>query len=102
MGTVFDNEVISPDILEFYLQCLDVDRGCASLVHFLCIYNDNEDLTINDFEDISYKQSFYYWNWPGPVRIPVAHKYAEVSTAFSSKILSHEVKGELKNSPYFI
>ena len=102
MGTVIDNEVISPDVFEFYLQCPDVDRGCASPVHFLCIYNDNEDLTINDFEDISYKQSFYYWNWPGPVRIPAALKYAEVANAFSSKNLTHEVKGELKNSPYYI
>ena len=102
MGTVIDNQVISPDVFEFYLQCPDVDRGCASPVHFLCIHNDNEDLTINDFEDISFKQSFYYWNWPGPVRIPAALKYAEVANTFSSKNLTHEVKGELKNSPYFI
>ena len=102
MGTVIDKDVISPDVFEFYLQCPDVDRGCASPVHFLCIYNDNENLTINDFEDISYKQSYYYWNWPGPVRIPAALKYAEVANMFSSKNLTHEVKGELKNSPYYI
>ena len=102
MGTVIDQDVISPDVFEFYLQCPDVDRGCASPVHFLCIHNDNEDLTINDFEDISYKQSFYYWNWPGPVRIPAALKYAEVANTFSSKNLKHEVKNELKNSPYYI
>ena len=102
MGTVIDKEVISPDVFEFYLQCPDVDRGCASPVHFLCVYNDNNDLSINDFEDISFKQSFYYWNWPGPVRIPAALKYAEVANAFSSKNLTHEVKRELKDSPYYI
>jgi aubergine-like protein len=102
MGTVIDKEVISPDVFEFYLQCPDVDRGCASPVHFLCVYNDNNDLSINDFEDISFKQSFYYWNWPGPVRIPAALKYAEVANAFSSKNLTHEVKSELKDSPYYI
>lgn len=102
MGTVIDQDVISPDLFEFYLQCPDVDRGTASPVHFLCIYNDNEDLSINDFEDISYKQSFYYWNWPGPVRIPAALKYAEVANAFSSRNLTHEVKHELKDSPYYI
>ena len=102
MGTVIDKDVISPDVFEFYLQCPEIDRGCASPVHFLCIHNDNEELTINDFEEISYKQSFYYWNWPGPVRIPAALKYAEVANAFSSKNLTHEVKGELKNSPYYI
>jgi aubergine-like protein len=102
MGTVIDQDVISPDVFEFYLQCPDVDRGTASPVHFLCIHNDNEDLSINDFEDISYKQSFYYWNWPGPVRIPAALKYAEVANAFSSRNLTHEIKSELKDSPYYI
>ena len=102
MGTVIDNDVISPDLFEFYLQCPDVDRGCASPVHFLCIYNNNENMTINDYEDISYKQSFYYWNWPGPIRVPAALKYAEVANTFSNKYLNHEVKIELKDSPYFI
>lgn len=102
MGTVIDKDVISPDLFEFYLQCPDVDRGCASPVHFLCVYNNNEDMTINDYEDISYKQSFYYWNWPGPIRVPAALKYAEVANTFSNKYLGHEVKDELKDSPYFI
>ena len=102
MGTVIDKDVISPDLFEFYLQCPDVDRGCASPVHFLCVYNNNEDMTINDYEDISYKQSFYYWNWPGPIRVPAALKYAEVANTFSNKYLAHEVKDELKDSPYFI
>ena len=102
MGTVIDQDVISPDLFEFYLQCPDVDRGCASPVHFLCVYNNNDNLTINDFEDISYKQSFYYWNWPGPIRVPAALKYAEVANTFSNKYLTHDVKNELKDSPYFI
>ena len=102
MGTVIDKDVISPDLFEFYLQCPDVDRGCASPVHFLCVYNNNNDMTINDYEDISYKQSFYYWNWPGPIRVPAALKYAEVANTFSNKYLAHEVKDELKDSPYFI
>ena len=59
-------------------------------------------MTINDFEYISFYQSFYYWNFPGPSRIPSPLKFAEVANAFSSKNLTHEVKGELKNSPYYI
>ena len=102
MGTVIDKDVISPELFEFYLQCPDVDRGCASPVHFLCVYNNNENMTINDYEDVSYKQSFYYWNWPGPIRVPAALKYAEVANTFSNKYLTHEVKDELKDSPYYI
>lgn len=101
-GTVIDREVISPELFEFYLQCPEVDRGTGSPVHFLCIYNNNESLTINDFEEITYKQSFYYWNWCGPIRIPAALKYAEVANTFCGKNIKGEVLGKLKDSPYFI
>ena len=101
-GTVIDKQVISPDVFEFYLQCPEVDRGTGSPVHFLCLYNNNEDLTINDFEEITYQQSFYYWNWSGPIRIPAALKYAEVANNFSGKNLKGEVIDKLKDSPYFI
>ena len=101
-GTVIDKQVISPDVFEFYLQCPEVDRGTGSPVHFLCLYNTNEDMTVNDFEEITYMQSFYYWNWSGPIRIPAALKYAEVANTFSGKNLKGEVISHLKDSPYFI
>ena len=101
-GTVIDKEVISPEVFEFYLQCPEVDRGTGSPVHFLCLHNDNEDMTVNDFEEITYMQSFYYWNWSGPIRIPAALKYAEVANTFSGKNLKGEVIPKLKDSPYFI
>ena len=101
-GTVIDRQVISPELFEFYLQCPEVDRGTGSPVHFLCIYNNNENLTINDFEEITYKQSFYYWNWCGPIRIPAALKYAEVANTFCGKNIKGEVLAKLKDSPYFI
>ena len=102
MGTVIDQDVIYPDCFEFYMQCSSFDRGCIPPVHYLCIYNDNDDLTFNDYEDITYKQSYYYWNWPGPVRIPTALKNVEVAHSFCQKNIVHEIKENLKNSPYFI
>ena len=101
-GTVIDKQVISPDVFEFYLQCPDVDRGTGSPVHFLCLHNDNEDLTINDFEEITYYQSYYYWNWSGPIRVPAALKYAEVANTFCGKNIKGEIINRLKDSPYFI
>ena len=46
LGTCIDEDVITPDVFEFYLQCPEDER----LVHFLCLYNNNDELTINDFE----------------------------------------------------
>jgi len=101
-GTVIDKNVVSPDVFEFYLQCPEVDKGTGSPVHFLCLYNNNDDLTINDFEEITYQQSYYYWNWPGPIRIPAALKYAEVANTFCGKNIKGSIRDNLKDSPYFI
>ena len=101
-GTVIDKGIISPDVFEFYLQCPDVSKGTGSPVHFICLYNNNEELTVNDFEEITYRQSFYYWNFPGPIRIPAALKYAEVANNFCGKNIKGSVIKSLKDSPYFI
>ena len=95
-GTVIDKDVTSPDVFEFYLQCP------GSPVHFLCLYNNNEDLTISDFEEITYRQSYYYWNWSGPIRIPAALKYAEVANTFCGKNIKGTIRENLRDSPYFI
>jgi len=101
-GTVIDKAVTSPDVFEFYLQCPVVNKGTGSPVHFICLYNNNEELTINDFEEITYRQSFYYWNFPGPIRIPAALKFAEVANNFCSKNIKGTIFDNLKDSPYFI
>ena len=101
-GTVVDKGVISPDVFEFYLQCPEVEKGTGSPVHFLCLYNNNEELTVNDFEEITYRQSYYYWNWSGPIRIPAALKYAEVANKFCAKNIKGVIRENLKDSPYFI
>jgi aubergine-like protein len=101
-GTVIDQDVITPDVFEFYLQCPEVDKGTGSPVHFLCLYNNNDELSINDFEEITYRQSYYYWNWSGPIRIPAALKYAEVANTFCGKNIKGNIRENLMDSPYFI
>ena len=101
-GTIIDKDVITPDVFEFYLQCPEVDKGTGSPVHFLCLYNNNDELSINDFEEITYRQSYYYWNWSGPIRIPAALKYAEVANTFCGKNIKGTIRENLMDSPYFI
>ena len=102
LGAVIDKNVINPEYFEFYLQCPEVQLGTASPVHFLCIYNNNEDITLDDYEKITFYQSFYYWNWTGPIRIPAVLKFAELANSFSSKNLKNDVLKNLKSTPYFI
>ena len=102
IGTCIDDEVITPDLFEFYLQCMEYEKGVSIPVQYLCLYNNNEDLTMTDFEEITFNQSYYRWNSSGPTRIPVALANAEEMNRYHSKYLTHDVLNSLKDSPYFI
>ena len=101
-GTVIDSHVLTPEKYEFYLQPQFVNQGTATPVHFLVLY-DEIHMPIEELESITYKQTYYYWNWNGPVREPAALKYAEVCGAYNSKVLKNmPIHEKLKNTPYFI
>ena len=102
IGTCIDDEVTTPDLFEFYLQCMEYEKGVSIPVQYLCIFNNNEDLTMADFEEITFNQSYYRWNSSGPTRIPVALANAEEMNRYHSKYLTHDVLNSLKDSPYFI
>ena len=102
IGTCIDDEVITPDLFEFYLQCMEYEKGVSIPVQYLCLFNNNEDLTMTDFEEITFNQSYYRWNSSGPTRIPVALANAEEMNRYHSKYLTHDVLNSLKDSPYFI
>ena len=102
IGTCIDDEVTTPDLFEFYLQCMEYEKGLSIPVQYLCLFNNNEDLTMTDFEEITFNQSYYRWNTSGPTRIPVALANAEEMNRYHSKYLTHDVLNSLKDSPYFI
>ena len=102
IGTCIDDEFTTPDLFEFYLQCMEYEKGVSIPVQYLCLFNNNEDLTMTDFEEITFNQSYYRWNSSGPTRIPVALANAEEMNRYHSKYLTHDVLNSLKDSPYFI
>ena len=102
IGTCIDQEVTTPEVFEFYLQCIQVEKGAATPVQFLCVFNNNEEISMTDFEKITYNQSYYRWNSTGPTRIPIALVNAEEANRYINRYLTHEVLPCLKNSPYFI
>ena len=102
LGTCIDEEVVTPDLFEFYLQSMEYEKGIANPVQYLCLFNNNEELSMTDYEEITFNQSLYRWNSSGPTRIPVALTNAEEMNKYCRKYLTHEVLPCLKDSPYFI
>ena len=53
-------------------------------------------------ESVTFNQTFYYWNWTGPIREPAALKFAEVCSQFNSKVKLDNVNEKLMETPYYI
>ena len=102
IGTCIDDQVIMSDIFEFYLQSMEFEKGTAIPVQYLCLFNNNDNITMTDFEKITFNQSYYRWNSNGPTRLPIALINAEEANRYCNKYLTHDVLPCLKNSPYFI
>ena len=59
-------------------------------------------MPIEDMENITFNQTFYYWNWNGPIREPAALKFAEVCSQFNAKVKMDNVPDEFKKILNFI
>jgi aubergine-like protein len=53
-------------------------------------------------EQVTFNQTFYYWNWNGPIREPAALKFAEVCSQFNAKVKMDSVPDKLMHTPYYI
>ena len=100
-GTVVDCDVTTPEYFEFYLQPQFVNQGTATPVHFHCIW-DTTGMPLEIMEQVTFNQTFYYWNWNGPIREPAALKFAEVCSQFNSKVKMDSVPDKLMHTPYYI
>ena len=101
-GTVIDEDIVNPGIFEFYLQSVNYTKGYATPIYYLCIFNNNEDITMTEFEKITYYMTYYHWNTCGTSSIPVPLRYAEDCNRFTNKYLKEDVQEDLKSTPYFI
>ena len=110
-GTVIDDDIIiNSNRFEFYLQSQYVNQGTASPVHFTVLY-DTTNIPLEVLENITYKQTYYYWNWNGSIRIPAILKYAEVCNTYLTTCSSGNnssgntittINDVLKDRPFYL
>ena len=103
-GTVLDSEVTNAGCYEFYLQNQFVNQGCATPTHFH-VLRDTTNIPMEIYEQITYHMSYYYWNWPGPTRLPACLKFAETYSKSIGGISGNEnisIMDNLKNKPFYV
>lgn len=96
-GLCIDTSVTQKDKYEFYIQPQFVNLGTATPTHYEILYEDTEnELKIEQLEQLSYYLSYYYWTWPGAVRVPGALKLATTAMDFFTKHLGGRLEKDDK------
>ena len=105
-GSIFDDYITQQNKYEFYLQSQFVNKGTASPCHYQIMYyekdqNEEDQLSIENLEKLSFFLCFYYWTCPGAIRAPAILKLSRTAIEFYSKILNKE-KYYFFDNPIFI
>merc|ERR1719411_2302456 len=78
-GSIFDDVVTLPERYDFFVVSQSVRQGTANPTSYNVI-EDNSGWTPNHLQQLTYKLSHLYYNWPGIVKVPhvcqLAHKLA--------------------------
>jgi len=80
-GTVVDDVVTLPERYDFFLVSQSVNQGTVNPTSYnvLCCEpagKDNSVLPAEHIQQLTYKLTHLYFNWPGTVRVPAPVQYA--------------------------
>jgi aubergine-like protein len=88
-------EDLSKGYKEFHLASVSVREGTCTPVSFKVGF-ENKDSPIEAIAEITYNQTYCYYNWTGSVRVPATLQYANKLAKLYSEI-GDELKTDPKN-----
>jgi aubergine len=74
-GLIIKSTVTNSTGFDYFMVSQNVNRGTATPTHYECLFN-NTGLTADTIYELTYYQTFNYYNWPGPVKVPAVIQYA--------------------------
>ncbi|KAL4470825.1 hypothetical protein ABPG73_000085 [Tetrahymena malaccensis] len=99
-GTIVASQVVQNNF-EFFMAAQNCNSGVCTPTKYTCLYNDT-NLKEDQIWQLTYYQTFNYYNWQGPVRVPAAMKYAEKLAKFVSDTLQDASNENLTNSLFYL
>lgn len=92
-GTVLDHSITRRSLFDFYLVSQKMRHGTVTPSHYVVIENE-ANVTPDILQQLSYKLTYQYFNWPGSIRVPApcqvmsaAHPFFYISN-FHSRLFS--------------
>jgi hypothetical protein len=103
-GTVLDRDITTFGCYEFYMQNQFVNQGCATPTHYH-VLRSTLGIPMEQYQLLTFHMSYYYWNWPGPTRLPACLKFAETYSKNLGNITlsdKFEIKDKLRSKPFYV
>ncbi|RWS16906.1 piwi-like protein 1 isoform X1 [Dinothrombium tinctorium] len=90
-GSIIDHTVTRRSYYNFYLISQHVTQGTVTPTHYITLY-DNNNMTPDRMQRITYKLTYLYYNFPATIRVPApclyAHKAANLIGQFVKRLPS--------------
>jgi len=100
-GTVVDNTVTLPERYDFFLVSQSVRQGTVNPTSYNVI-KDTSGLKPKHIQQLTYKLTHLYYNWPGTVRVPAPCQYAHKLAFLVGESLHQEPSTDLQDTLYYL
>jgi aubergine-like protein len=67
--------VTRPFYYDFFLVSQHVTQGTVTPTHYISLHDEN-NMTPDRLQRLTYKMTHMYYNWPGTIRVPAPCQYA--------------------------
>lgn len=100
-GTFVVDHCTSDSLKDFFMVAQNVTQGTATPTHYTYL-NKESGYSIDDIMELTYFQTFNYYNWSGPVKVPAVCQYAHKLAYMVGDSLIGTVHAHLNTSLWFL
>ena len=106
-GTVLDHTVTRRNFKDFFLVPQNVNMGTVTPTHFVVVREAAGKpglhvMAAADVQNLAYKLTHMYYNWPGTVRVPAPCQYAHKLVDLIGEHVHKEPANSLADKLYYL
>lgn len=100
-GTIIDDVVTLPERYDFFMVSQSVNQGTVNPTSYNVIY-DTSGFKPDIIQQLTYKLTHLYFNWPGTVKVPAPCQYAHKLAYLVGETLHDQPSSALSKYAFYL
>ena len=100
-GMIIDSGVVSDNKFDYFMVAQNVTQGTATPTRYEFLLNESE-CPADFFYTMTYFQTFNYYNWSGPVKVPAVCQYAHKQAYLLGETYKGGTHEDLKSTLFYL